>query len=176
MPSEKELDRALALELETNSEFLSWLISHTKFAGEDVKFHSCRADHPWGSHPFTSSDLAADETTTVTRQSETDVLLVISDENGRKLGIGEKGSGSFLWENGVRFIPLSGHLVKKMNPEPIPGKTSLYVCRESALLVAKGVKTVVLVNNKPIGTLKANSFVLPSSSLGSTACCYGTMA
>ena len=43
--------------------------------------------------------------------------------------------------------------------EPIPGKTSLYVCRESALLVAKGVKTVVLVNNKPIGTLKANSFV-----------------
>ena len=43
--------------------------------------------------------------------------------------------------------------------EPIPGKTSLYVCRESALLVAKGVKTVVLVDNKPIGTLKANSFV-----------------
>ena len=43
--------------------------------------------------------------------------------------------------------------------EPVPGKTSLYVCRESALLVAKGVKTVVLVDNKPIGTLKANSFV-----------------
>lgn len=43
--------------------------------------------------------------------------------------------------------------------EPVPGKTSLYVCRESALLVARGVKTVVLVNNNPIGTLKANSFV-----------------
>lgn len=42
---------------------------------------------------------------------------------------------------------------------PVPGKTSLYVCRESALLVARGVKTVVLVNNAPIGTLKANSFV-----------------
>jgi hypothetical protein len=42
---------------------------------------------------------------------------------------------------------------------PIPGKTSLYVCRESALLVARGVKTAVVVNNNPIGTLKANSFV-----------------
>lgn len=42
---------------------------------------------------------------------------------------------------------------------PVPGKTSLYVCRESALLVARGVKTVVVVNNEPIGTLKANSFV-----------------
>lgn len=43
--------------------------------------------------------------------------------------------------------------------EPVPGKTSLYVCREPALLVARGVKTVVLVNNVPIGTLKTNSFV-----------------
>ncbi|MGY0651349.1 hypothetical protein ACW7GZ_05665 [Luteimonas sp. A537] len=43
--------------------------------------------------------------------------------------------------------------------EPVAGKTSLYVCRESALLVARGVKTVVFVNNTPIGTLKTNSFV-----------------
>ncbi|WP_132985006.1 DUF2846 domain-containing protein [Luteimonas terricola] len=42
---------------------------------------------------------------------------------------------------------------------PVPGKTSLYVCREPALLVARGVKTVVVVNNIPIGTLKTNSFV-----------------
>lgn len=47
MPSKKELDRALALELETNPEFLVWLISRKKFAGTDIKFHSCRADHPW---------------------------------------------------------------------------------------------------------------------------------
>lgn len=43
--------------------------------------------------------------------------------------------------------------------ERISGKTSLSVCPESAPLVAKGVKTVVLVDHKPIGTLKANSFV-----------------
>jgi hypothetical protein len=41
----------------------------------------------------------------------------------------------------------------------VPGKTSLYVCREKALLSARGVKTVVWLDNEPIGTLKPNSFV-----------------
>src|SRR5690606_40730351 len=43
--------------------------------------------------------------------------------------------------------------------EPIPGKGSVYVCRIPALLVARGVKTEVLIDNENIGTLKANSFV-----------------
>lgn len=42
---------------------------------------------------------------------------------------------------------------------PIPGKTSLYVCRENALLVARGVSSVVLVDNEAIGTVKPNTFV-----------------
>ncbi len=41
---------------------------------------------------------------------------------------------------------------------PIPGKTSLYVCRENALLVAAGNRTTVMVDNQPIGTLKPNNF------------------
>jgi hypothetical protein len=43
--------------------------------------------------------------------------------------------------------------------EPIPGKGSIYVCRVPAALVARGVKTVVHVDNEPIGTLRQNSFV-----------------
>ena len=43
--------------------------------------------------------------------------------------------------------------------EPVPGKASIYVCRIPAALVARGVKTVVLVDNTPIGTLRQNSFV-----------------
>jgi hypothetical protein len=43
--------------------------------------------------------------------------------------------------------------------EFIPGKGSVYVCRESAVLVARGVKTEVLLDNENIGTLKQNSFV-----------------
>src|SRR3546814_21145180 len=41
----------------------------------------------------------------------------------------------------------------------LPEKGSVYVCRESALLVARGVKTAVYVDNENIGTVKQNSFV-----------------
>ena len=43
--------------------------------------------------------------------------------------------------------------------EPIPGKGSVYVCRIPALLVARGVKTEIIIDNENIGTLKVNSFV-----------------
>jgi len=41
---------------------------------------------------------------------------------------------------------------------PISGKTSLYVCRESAVLFGAGNRTTAIVNNRPIGTLKPNNF------------------
>ena len=47
--------------------------------------------------------------------------------------------------------------LKKFNP--VPGKTSLYVCRENAMLVAAGVTTAVLVDGKDIGSVKPNTFV-----------------
>src|SRR3546814_17951380 len=43
--------------------------------------------------------------------------------------------------------------------DPLPDKGSVYVCRESALLVARGVKTEVYVDNANIGTVKQNRFV-----------------
>lgn len=43
--------------------------------------------------------------------------------------------------------------------QPVPGKVSLYVCRESALWVAKGVSSVVFVDNEDVGTVKPNTFV-----------------
>ena len=60
--------------------------------------------------------------------------------------------------------------------EPIPGKGSVYVCRIPALLVARGVKTEVLIDNENIGTLKANSFVHTTVEPGNTACCCATTA
>jgi len=87
MATEKELDRALAAELEANPTFLSWLLSQTKFAGRDATFHSCRANHPWGSHPFPSVNPDSGEAFTTTRQSETDVLLIVSDQAGQLFGV-----------------------------------------------------------------------------------------
>lgn len=43
--------------------------------------------------------------------------------------------------------------------EPVPDKTSLYVCREPAVLVASGVTTNVLVGGRDIGAVRPNTFV-----------------
>ena len=42
--------------------------------------------------------------------------------------------------------------------EPVPGKTSLYVCREDAAFFGAGNRATAIVNNNPIGTLKPNNF------------------
>ena len=98
MATEKELDRALAAALESNHALLDWLVSQTKFSGCGAVFHSCRADHPWGTHPFPSIDPATGESITAKRQSETDVLLVVSDRDGQLLGLhieNKVGAGKF---------------------------------------------------------------------------------
>ena len=41
---------------------------------------------------------------------------------------------------------------------PIPGKVSLYVCREDASFVGAGNRTTAVVDNVAIGTLKPNNF------------------
>lgn len=41
---------------------------------------------------------------------------------------------------------------------PVAGKTSLYVCRENAVFSGAGARTMVMVNQKAIGTLKPNNF------------------
>lgn len=98
MATEKELDLALAAELETNPAFLSWLVSQTKFSGSGATFTSCRANHPWGTHPFRSIDPATGKSITTKRQSETDVLLVLTARDGRLLGLhieNKIGAGKF---------------------------------------------------------------------------------
>jgi hypothetical protein len=98
MASEKELDLLLAAELKSNPAFLDWLVSQTKFVDRGATFHSCRSDHPWGTHPFPGSDPVTGERITTLRQSETDVLLVVSGRDGRLLGIhieNKIGTGQF---------------------------------------------------------------------------------
>lgn len=98
MPTEKDLDLALATELEANPLFLNWLVGQTKFGNCDAVFHSCRANHPWGTHPFPITDASTGESRTVQRQSETDVLLIISDRDRRLLGLhieNKLGAGKF---------------------------------------------------------------------------------
>ena len=98
MPTEKELDRALAAELESSPAFLGWFVSQTKFAGCGAVFRSCRANHPWGTHPFPITDPTSGESFTAKRQSETDVLLIVAHRDGQLLALhieNKVGAGKF---------------------------------------------------------------------------------
>jgi hypothetical protein len=98
MPTEKELDLALKSALENDPIFLRWFVSQTKFGECGAILQRCRADYPWGEHPFPVTDPATGKSTTITRQSETDVLLIIRDRDSRTLGIhveNKVGAGKF---------------------------------------------------------------------------------
>lgn len=41
---------------------------------------------------------------------------------------------------------------------PVPGKVSLYVCREAAAFVGAGNRATAVVDRQPIGTLKPGNF------------------
>ena len=58
----------------------------------------CRSNHPWGTHPFPAEDLVTGAIQTTQRQSETDVLLIVTDEANRIIGLhieNKVGSGKF---------------------------------------------------------------------------------
>lgn len=114
MANEKDLDRALANELESNPAFLNWLISQTKFAGRGATFRSCRSDHPWGSHPFPSINPDNGESIITKRQSETDVLLIVTDKDDRLLGIhieNKVGAGKFTESQSDMYVHRAAHWV-----------------------------------------------------------------
>jgi hypothetical protein len=113
MASEKELDLALASELEHNPAFLSWFLSHTKFAGSEVSFHACRANHPWGTHPFRHTDGSGAESVQ-SRQSETDVLLLLKEQNGRIVAVhieNKVGAGKFTNNQPEMYAQRAAHWV-----------------------------------------------------------------
>ena len=116
MATEKELDLALKAALESDQTFLEWFISQTKFSGCGAKLVSCRADSPWGSHPFQSTDPATGESTITTRQSETDVLLVVANREGELLGIhieNKVGAGKFTNLQPEMYAQRAAHWLEK---------------------------------------------------------------
>lgn len=113
MATEKEFDLALAAELERNPAFLSWFLSHTKFATSGASFHSCRANHPWGTHPFRCTDAVGAESLHL-RQSETDVLLLLKESNGRIVALhieNKVGLGKFTKDQPEMYAQRAAHWI-----------------------------------------------------------------
>lgn len=81
MPTEKELDRALEAALRDRPEFALWFLSHTKFAGKRAAYVWSRADNPWSRETLTVSDPQTGEPQEITRDGETDLLVVFREDD-----------------------------------------------------------------------------------------------
>lgn len=116
MPTEKELDIALAQALQSSPEFLRWFLGRTKFADRNAVVVNCRADNPWGTHPFPTKDPATGVTAESRRQSETDVLLILKTDTEDILGVhieNKIGSGCFTADQPEMYWHRAKHWVGK---------------------------------------------------------------
>ena len=114
MPTEKELDLALARALANSRKFLLWFLGCTKFADRKVVVVSCRADNPWGTHPFPAKNAETGVTVGSRRQSETDVLLILRTESGDVLGVhieNKIGSGRFTADQPAMYWHRAKHWI-----------------------------------------------------------------
>lgn len=96
--SESMLDIALDEALRTNAAFVAWLLSQTKFAHLQACYHWSRADNPWGTITITVTEPHTGKSSTVRRESETDVLVVFITNDGYRFALhieNKLASGSF---------------------------------------------------------------------------------
>ncbi len=96
---EKDLDRALEVELRDNPQFLAWLVAKSKFVGHNPRYLWSRSDNPWCRVQVRLPDAESSELRIVERDGETDILLVFSFESdARRLALhieNKRASGHF---------------------------------------------------------------------------------
>lgn len=87
MPTEFELDEALASAFESNAAFANWFIGRTPFAKSGAEYRWARFDNPWSRVTFTL--LCADSGSEVSyeKDCETDVLVVYEAPDGERLAL-----------------------------------------------------------------------------------------
>lgn len=98
MPTEKQLDKALHHAFESNDFFRRWFASKLKAGPEFTALVSCRSNHPWSKVRLIVADPVTGALVPTDREGETDVLLVLEDPSGRRLGVhieNKKDNGAF---------------------------------------------------------------------------------
>ncbi|QYK13192.1 hypothetical protein K0I63_01325 [Shewanella rhizosphaerae] len=84
MLTEKQIDPLIEEAFNESDAFVEWFLSKTKFRGIDAKCVWSRSDHPWGRFTFEISDPNTGATEQITRDSETDVLVVLEGTTGKR--------------------------------------------------------------------------------------------
>lgn len=87
MISEKDLDFALEQGFKESTLFSNWFLSKTRFSRMDASYVWSRSDSPWGRFTFkiTNPDTNLEEK--ITRDSETDVLIVFEDRKDNRVAL-----------------------------------------------------------------------------------------
>ena len=82
--TEKDLDGILDEGFRNSVEFSNWFVSKTRFSNLAAKYSWSRSDHPWGRFTFEVENPNTGEHEAITRDSETDVLVVYEDPLGNR--------------------------------------------------------------------------------------------
>lgn len=98
MATEKELDQALESAIKSNAAFRVWFLRKTQSGSGFPNLVWSRSDHPWGKVRLILPNPVTGALEAVEREGETDVLVVLEGEKGRRLGLhieNKLGNGGF---------------------------------------------------------------------------------
>lgn len=87
MLSEKLLDQALEESFKSNAKFRQWFLSKTKRGSSYPNFVWSRSNHPWGKARLLLPNESTGALEMVTREGETDVLVVFESHTNKRIGI-----------------------------------------------------------------------------------------
>lgn len=87
MLSEKQIDPIIEKAFNDSADFVEWFLNKTKFKGSDAKCVWSRSDHPWGRFTFNIREPKSGELKEITRDSETDVLIVFEESNSKRFAL-----------------------------------------------------------------------------------------
>ena len=83
--TEKDLDKVLDAGFRHSEVFSNWFASKTRFSNLGASYSWSRSDHPWGRFTFEVEHPETGELESITRDSETDVLVVYEGIKGNRI-------------------------------------------------------------------------------------------
>lgn len=85
--NEKDLDKILDNGFINSECFSKWFLSKTRFSNLNAHFKWSRSDHPWGRFTVDLKNEETGEIEQITRDSETDVLVVYETDKGNNVAL-----------------------------------------------------------------------------------------
>ena len=82
MYCEKDLDPIIEKAFNDSEDFVKWFLSKTKYTDTDARCVWSRSDSPWSKITFKHVDPETGVESDITRDSETDILVVLEADDG----------------------------------------------------------------------------------------------